>query len=210
MIRSAHSVSDSHSAVASMHVASFYLLMLSLLVALAPQLAATVIVSTDINANSIGIVPSSGMVVFQQPWTAQVYAQAQNSLGQFDAHFDISVGGVAQTEAMVAFADAEAEAMAPRPYEKFANSHINAEAETIRKDSKAIQSDSTLTSRRSSGAVYIGIPEENTRFCAIRASRGLWRPTCIQRVAHARMWVSNRSHRTATNVVGSATNQLSE
>src|ERR1035438_3876714 len=124
MIRSAHSVSDSHSAVASVHVASFFL-MLALSVVLAPPLAATVIVSTDIHASNIGITPSSGMVVFQTKWTAQAYAQAQNSLGQFDAHFDTSVGGVAEASAIVAFADAEAEAMAPIPNEDFATSHIN-------------------------------------------------------------------------------------
>jgi hypothetical protein len=64
-------------------------------------------------------------VVFQAPWTAQAYAQAQNSLGHFDGHFDTSVGGVAQASAMVAFADAEAEAMAPTPNENFAHSDIN-------------------------------------------------------------------------------------
>lgn len=124
MLRSAHCVSDSHSAVANVGVASLLLILIFPAV-LAPQLAATVIVSTDIHASNIGITPSSGMVVFQQPWTAEAYAQAQNSLGEFDAHFDTSIGGVAQASAMVAFAGAEAEAMAPIPNENFAHSDIN-------------------------------------------------------------------------------------
>ena len=106
MTRSLHSVC--HSAVASAHVASLCLL-LALSVALAPPpIHATAIATGSVSVTNLTIMPSSGTVAFGRPWTAQSFAQAQNSLCGCDSQFNSSVGGTAQADAMVMFAQGHA------------------------------------------------------------------------------------------------------
>jgi hypothetical protein len=49
---------------------------------------ADVVVSTSVDLTQIQIVPASGSVEFLSPGTAQVFAQAQDSLGGLDQNFD--------------------------------------------------------------------------------------------------------------------------
>ncbi len=65
---------------------------------------ATAIANSQISFFNLQIIPTSGTVVFLDPWTAEAFAQAQNSLGQFAQQFNSSVGGVAQADALVTFA----------------------------------------------------------------------------------------------------------
>lgn len=105
MIRSLHSVF--HSAVASAHVASLCLL-LALPAVLAPPSHATAIATGSIQVTNFTITPASGTVTFGTLWTADSFAQAQNSLCGCDSQFNSSIGGTAQADAMVMFAQAHA------------------------------------------------------------------------------------------------------
>jgi hypothetical protein len=73
-----------------------------------PPLHATAIATGSISVTNLTITPSSGTVVFGTPWTAQAFAQAQNSLCGCDSQFNSSVGGTAQADAMVMFAQGHA------------------------------------------------------------------------------------------------------
>ena len=90
-----------------MHVASLFL-MLALSVVLAPPLHATAIATASIQVTNFTITPASGMVVFGTLWTAQAFAQAQNSLCGCDSQFNSSFGGTAQADAAVLFAQGHA------------------------------------------------------------------------------------------------------
>jgi hypothetical protein len=82
----------------------------ALSVALAPPLHATAIATGSIQVTNFTITPASGTVVFGGPWTANAFAQAQNSLCGCDSQFNSSVGGIAQADAMVLFAQAHSTA----------------------------------------------------------------------------------------------------
>jgi hypothetical protein len=97
MTRSAHSVSDSHSAVAPALVVSLCFV-LAISVVLVPPLHATAIATGSIQVTNFIITPASGTVVFGGPRTAEGFAQAQNSLFGCDSQFNSSVGGTAQAE----------------------------------------------------------------------------------------------------------------
>ena len=105
MVRSAHSVF--HNAVARTPVASLCLV-LALSVVLAPPLHATAIATGSIQVTNFTIAPASGTVVFATLWTANSFAQAQNSLCGCDSQFNSSLGGTAQADAAVMFAQAHA------------------------------------------------------------------------------------------------------
>jgi hypothetical protein len=105
MIRSLHSVF--HSTVASAHVASLCPL-LALSAVLAPAMHATAIATGSIQVTNFTITPASGTVVFGGLWTAQAFAEAQNSLCGCDSQFNSSLGGTAQADAMVMFAQGHA------------------------------------------------------------------------------------------------------
>lgn len=108
MIRSAYSVFHPHPAVARVYVVPL-LVMLMLLVALAPPpLHATAIATGSITITNLTITASTGTVVFGGPWTAQAFAQGQNSLCGCYSQFDSSNGGTAQADAMVMFAHGHA------------------------------------------------------------------------------------------------------
>ena len=109
MIRSAHSVFHSHTASASVHVVSLCLL-LALSAALAPPLHATAIATASIQVTNLTIDPASGTVVFGGPWTAEAFAQAQNSFGENVGQFNSSIGGTATADALVTFAQGHSSA----------------------------------------------------------------------------------------------------
>jgi hypothetical protein len=76
--------------------------------AFAPAVHATAIATGSVSVTNLTISPSSGTVSFGMPWTAQSFAQAQNSLCGCDSQFNSSVGGTAQADAMVMFAQGHA------------------------------------------------------------------------------------------------------
>ena len=107
MIRSAHSALKPNIAVTPVHVVSLFgVLVLSL--ALTPPMHATAIATGSIEVTNFTITPASGTVVFGTLWTADSFAQAQNSLCGCDSQFNSSLGGTAQADAMVMFARAHA------------------------------------------------------------------------------------------------------
>src|SRR5215831_11278075 len=82
---------------------------LSLAVSVAPPpIHATAIATGSISVTNLTITPASGTVTYGTPWTAQSFAQAQNSLCGCDSQFNSSVGGTAQADAMVMFAQGHA------------------------------------------------------------------------------------------------------
>ena len=107
MIRSAPSVFQTHIAGASAHAVSLCLL-LALSAALAPPLHATAIATGSIQVTNFTITPASGTVTFGTLWTANSFAQAQNSSCGCDSQFSSSLGGTAQADAMVMFAQGHA------------------------------------------------------------------------------------------------------
>jgi len=73
---------------------------------------ATAIATSQISFSSLQIIPDSGTVVYLDSWTAEAFAQAQNSLGQLVNQFDSSTGGNATANAAVSFATSHASASA--------------------------------------------------------------------------------------------------
>jgi hypothetical protein len=73
---------------------------------------ATAIAASQISFSSLQIIPDSGTVVYLDSWTAEAFAQAQNSLGQLVNQFDWSTGGSATANAAVSFATSHASASA--------------------------------------------------------------------------------------------------
>jgi hypothetical protein len=81
----------------------------SLALSVAPaSLNATAIATGSFSVANLTITPTSGTVTYGTPWTAQSFAQAQNSLCGCDSQFSSSVGGTAQADAMVMFAQGHA------------------------------------------------------------------------------------------------------
>ena len=83
-------------------------------------LAASTLISPPLYADSTSfsymqisdftMTSSSGMIVFLDPWTAEAFAQAQNSLGGNNSQYNSSLGGLAQASASVQFASAQSSA----------------------------------------------------------------------------------------------------
>ncbi len=86
------------------YLASALLLLAGLLFSTPPSVYALAIANSEIDFSNLQITPSAGTVQFLDPWTAQAFAQASNSLGQREQRFDASVGGVARADASVTFA----------------------------------------------------------------------------------------------------------
>lgn len=82
--------------------------LLALSISYAPLAHATAIATGSISVTNLTISPLSGTVVYSSPWTAESFAQAQNSLCGCDSQFNSSVGGTAQADAMVLFAQGHA------------------------------------------------------------------------------------------------------
>lgn len=107
MNKLARPVSESARTVGGVYLlSSLFLIATSL--ALAPSVHATAIATGTISVTNLTITPSSGTVAFGTLWTAQSFAQAQNSLCGCDSQFNSSVGGIAQADASVAFAHGHA------------------------------------------------------------------------------------------------------
>ena len=102
MNRCVRSFSASCSSFAFTLVIAVLLLAASL--GLAPPLQATAIAMGSVQVTNFTITPSTGTVVFTDLWTAQAFAEAQNSLCGCDSQFNSSLGGTAMADAMVMFA----------------------------------------------------------------------------------------------------------
>ena len=108
MTRFARPVSDSS---ARFGIVPFFFLFVPILVIsleLAPPVSATAIATGSISVTNFTITPASGTVSFGGPWTANAFAQAQNSLCGCDSEFNSSIGGTAQADAAVMFAQGHA------------------------------------------------------------------------------------------------------
>jgi hypothetical protein len=84
------------------------LLLMAVLLVFVSSTHATAIATGSISVSNLTIAPTSGAAVFGTLWTAQSFAQAQNSLCGCDSQFSSSLGGTAQADAMVAFAQGHA------------------------------------------------------------------------------------------------------
>ncbi len=94
------------------YLASALLLLAGLLFSTPPSVYALAIADSEMAFSNLQITPSAGIIQFLDPWTAQAFAQASNSLGQREQRFDASVGGVAGANAMVTFAQGHSMASA--------------------------------------------------------------------------------------------------
>ena len=65
---------------------------------------ATAIANSAISFSNLQIAPSTGTILFLDDWSAEAFAQAQNSLGELNNQFDSSIGGAAAANATVTFA----------------------------------------------------------------------------------------------------------
>ncbi len=83
---------------------SVSLLLLAISLLLAPALLASSNSSSSISLTSLTITPTSGTVVFTDPWTSEAYAQAQNSFGGFDQDYNSGLGSKVTANAWVQFA----------------------------------------------------------------------------------------------------------
>lgn len=84
-----------------------------LALALPPGVSATAVAQSELHFFNVQITPVAGTLEFLgPPWTAEAFAQAQNSLGALDAQFDSSVGGVALANATVTYANGHGDASA--------------------------------------------------------------------------------------------------
>lgn len=82
----------------------FWLLVITLA---PPPIRATAISTGSIQVSDFMMTSSGGTLVFLGPWTAQAFVQVQNSLGENQAQFNSSTGGIAQASAAVQFASAQ-------------------------------------------------------------------------------------------------------
>jgi hypothetical protein len=67
---------------------------------------ADVVVSSSLDLSQLQIVPTEGTVEFLSPWTAQVFVQAQDSLGGLDQHFNSVNDSATSASASTALANA--------------------------------------------------------------------------------------------------------
>jgi len=75
----------------SLGLAVFFSVAIGILIA--GSVHATAIATSQISFSNLQIVPASGTVVFLDQWTAEAFAQAQNSLGELVNQSDSSTGG---------------------------------------------------------------------------------------------------------------------
>src|ERR1019366_4745350 len=77
---------------------------------ISPPLYADSTSTSSIQICNFTMTSSSGTIVFLDLWTAEAFAQAQNSLGQNVSQFNSSLGGLAQANASVQYASAQSSA----------------------------------------------------------------------------------------------------
>ena len=77
---------------------------------ISPPLYADSTSTSSIQVSNFTMTSSSGTIVFLDLWTAEAFAQAQNSLGQNVSQFNSSLGGLAQANASVQYASAQSSA----------------------------------------------------------------------------------------------------
>jgi hypothetical protein len=74
---------------------------------ISPPLYANATSTSSIQVSNFTMTSSGGTIVFLGPWTAEAFAQAQNSFGENNSQFNSSLGGLAQASASVQFASAQ-------------------------------------------------------------------------------------------------------
>jgi hypothetical protein len=74
---------------------------------------AAVIVNTSLSLDQLQFTPSSGTFQAMNAWTATAFAEALDSLGGFDQHFDSQSGGNASASAATSLASAGSSSSAP-------------------------------------------------------------------------------------------------
>ena len=77
---------------------------------ISPPLYADSTSTSSIQVSNFTMTSSSGTIVFLDLWTAEAFAQAQNSLGGNNSQYNSSLGGLAQASASVQFASAQSSA----------------------------------------------------------------------------------------------------
>ena len=82
------------------------LLLLGLFLSASHSTYADALAISALNFSNLQITPTTGSVQFAGPWEAGAFAQASNSLGGLDVHFNSSTGGTATADAVVTFASA--------------------------------------------------------------------------------------------------------
>ena len=87
--------------------AFMFVLLLGLFLSASSRAYADVVVISSLNFSNLQITSSSGSIQFGGAWQATAAAQAMNSLGELNAHFDSSIGGTAMANVMVTFAGAQ-------------------------------------------------------------------------------------------------------
>jgi len=65
---------------------------------------------SNISFSNPQITASAGTIVFADPWNTQAFAEAQNSLGEHDKHFDSHTGAPSKATATVSYAGATGKA----------------------------------------------------------------------------------------------------
>lgn len=88
-------------------------LVLAVLCVFPASLRADVIVSTSLSLTGLQISPSSGTLQILSPLTASAFAQAQDSLGGLDQHFNSADDGATSATALTLFANSSGAASAP-------------------------------------------------------------------------------------------------
>jgi hypothetical protein len=87
------------------------LLCASLLLCIPEVGYADAVALTSISFSNLQILPSTGTVQFQDVWSSQAFAQAQNSNGEVDSQFTPSTGGTSSITATVTYAGASGTAV---------------------------------------------------------------------------------------------------
>jgi hypothetical protein len=83
---------------------------------LSAKVSATAIAESSISFSHLQILPTSGSVQILSPWAVESFAQAQNSLGEFDDDDQIaSPGGAAAADAAVTWAMGHGDGSATNP-----------------------------------------------------------------------------------------------
>jgi len=84
--------------------------------AISPGAWATATANSDIDFTNLQIIPAVGTVQLLDNWSVESYAEAQNSLGGYDAHYQSSYpGGSAAADALVPMAAGHGAANSPSP-----------------------------------------------------------------------------------------------
>jgi hypothetical protein len=90
---------------------NFWLLSMVCLVLLSPRrVEADALASCSLTFSNLTIAPSAGTVVYDGPWTAESFVQAQNSLGELNQQYVSTNGATATADAAATYATGHGDA----------------------------------------------------------------------------------------------------